>query len=117
MKMNVKEIYELMKKDLSKYQKENGVKLSITKKDYKSITICLMSAKQEVANEKVSSVNHYYIDRDDRLTEYGQKVLQDIVDIAFKNHWDESDLQTDYHHSAFYFHLSVGKWDKPFEIK
>lgn len=28
--------------------------------------------------------------------------------------FDESDAQTDYFHTAFYTHLSIGKWDKDY---
>jgi len=29
--------------------------------------------------------------------------------------FDESDAMTDYFHTAFYTHLSIGKWDKDYE--
>ena len=29
--------------------------------------------------------------------------------------FDHSDAMTDYFHTAFYTHLSVGQWDKPYE--
>ena len=31
-----------------------------------------------------------------------------------KVYFDESDAQTDYFHTAFYTHLSIGKWDKDY---
>jgi hypothetical protein len=31
-----------------------------------------------------------------------------------KQYFDESDAQTDYFHTAFYTHLSIGKWDKDY---
>ena len=30
--------------------------------------------------------------------------------------FDESDAQTDYFHTAFYTHLSIGSWDKPYTV-
>lgn len=31
--------------------------------------------------------------------------------------FDESDAMTDYFHTAYYFHIEIGKWDKHFKIK
>jgi hypothetical protein len=31
-----------------------------------------------------------------------------------KQYFDESDAMTDYFHTAFYTHLSIGKWDKDY---
>ena len=31
-----------------------------------------------------------------------------------KQYFDESDAQTDYFHTAFYTHLSIGKWDQDY---
>jgi hypothetical protein len=33
-----------------------------------------------------------------------------------KQYFDESDAQTDYFHTAFYTHLSIGKWDKDYVV-
>lgn len=46
------------------------------------------------------------------LTEAGHNDLMKIVEIAKKEHWDESDISVDYFHTNFYFHISLGKWDK-----
>ena len=32
-------------------------------------------------------------------------------------YFDESDAMIDYFHTAYYFHIEVGKWDKDFKIK
>jgi hypothetical protein len=32
-----------------------------------------------------------------------------------KKYFDESDAMTDYFHTAFYTHLSIGQWDKEYE--
>ena len=31
--------------------------------------------------------------------------------------FDESDIQTDYFHTAYYLHVAIGKWNKPFKVK
>ena len=66
--------------------------------------------------------NHYYAD-----TFYGEengaiiKKVEKIVKTApylegVGDLWfDESDSMTDYFHTAYYFSIHVGKWDKPYQ--
>lgn len=69
-----------------------------------------------------AQVNQYWIDShwtdaEDRM------VLNKINEIMHnapgraggKKFFDHSDAMTDYFHTAFYTHLSVGSWDKPYE--
>jgi len=30
------------------------------------------------------------------------------------DYYDHSDAQTDYFNTAYYYHIHVGKWDKPY---
>ena len=30
--------------------------------------------------------------------------------------FDKSDAMTDYFHTAYYFHLNIGRWDKPYQL-
>jgi len=48
------------------------------------------------------------------LTEYGHDQTKKIVSIVEKYHRDSSDSSIDYFNCNFYFHLNLGKWDKPF---
>lgn len=70
-----------------------------------------------------AQVNQYWIDShwtdaEDRM------VLNKINEIMHnapgradpsRKFFDHSDAMTDYFHTAFYTHLSVGSWDKPYE--
>jgi len=60
------------------------------------------------------SVNHYHLDR--VKNPQHREVFQKIIDIIkTEGEWfDKSDIMTDYFHTAFYFHLSVGTWCKPY---
>lgn len=44
------------------------------------------------------------------------KLMQDILaTIKQAGNWfDKSDLMSDYHHTAFYINITIGKWNKPF---
>lgn len=48
------------------------------------------------------------------LTEAGHSFLKRVVEIADQYNYDDSDSQTDYYSVNFSFHLSLGRWDKPF---
>jgi hypothetical protein len=48
------------------------------------------------------------------LTKWAYDTLRRASEIANRRNWDYSDVQTDYFDNHFVFHLSVGKWNKPF---
>lgn len=68
-------------------------------------------------------INQYWIERNH--TEEHAKIFNKIVEIiktapynagVSRRPWfDESDAMTDYFHTAYYFHLEVGAYDKPYE--
>lgn len=51
------------------------------------------------------------------LTEKAYKLLRKAVKIVESFNYDDSDGMIDYFHTRFYFHLNIGKWDKPFRVK
>jgi hypothetical protein len=69
-----------------------------------------------------AQVNQYWIDSHWTDAEDAM-VLKKINEIMHnapgraggKVFFDESDAMTDYFHTAFYTHLSIGSWDKPYE--
>lgn len=48
------------------------------------------------------------------LTLQGYMFLKRVCQIVEQYHYVDSDIQTDYYNTNFYFHLQLGKWDKPF---
>ena len=48
------------------------------------------------------------------ITEEGNKVLMEIMEIVSKYQWDESNSSIDYFCTNFYLHLGLGKYDKDF---
>ena len=63
------------------------------------------------------SVNRYHMVRNEYLTDAGKELFTKIAEIANQWNWDRSDIQSDYFDVNYYLNLSVGKWDKPFEVK
>lgn len=57
-------------------------------------------------------VNHHWID--DHWTPDSAAILKKASEIIHRDHWDESDSMTDYFHCAFYVHMGIGRWDRPY---
>lgn len=65
-------------------------------------------------NLGVKSINHYYID--ESFSGDVLKMLQEVRAVLFENHWDLSDIQTDYFSCAYYVEMKVGEWNKPYKL-
>ena len=74
-------------------------------------------------NKRYAQVNHYHIPQHFTDLEE-QAALVKINEImhnapgranADRKYFDHSDAMTDYFHTAFYTHLSIGAWDKEYE--
>ena len=61
-------------------------------------------------------INNYYVKEDFHLTEEAKSVINQALNIINSYNFDDSDSQIDYFHTNFYTHMSIGKWDKPFQI-
>lgn len=78
--------------------------------------------KDSFKGRKYCQVNQYWIDSN-WSDEDDKQALLKINEIMHnapgraggKVFFDESDAMTDYFHTAFYTHLSIGQWDKDYE--
>lgn len=71
-------------------------------------------------SRKYLQINHYH------TYNYGsyQQFFDNIVKIiktapalaGGKAYFNESDAMTDYFHVAYYFHINVGAWDRPYQL-
>lgn len=68
-------------------------------------------------NEKGYITIHRNFDRIEGMTEIVKHVINDMNDFMDSYNYDDSDSMIDYFSTNFYTHVSVGKWDKPYEIK
>ena len=62
------------------------------------------------------TINHYYIDS----TYNGMTAdfLKALLAAMRGDEWfDESDIQSDYFHTAHYTSIQIGKWNKPYIVK
>ena len=71
-----------------------------------------------------AQVNHYYIDSHwtDLEARAALTRINEIMHNApgradpARKFFDHSDAMTDYFHTAFYTHLSIGAWDQPYTL-
>jgi Large polyvalent protein associated domain 29 len=116
----------------------DGWKLSVAKSDSNGIDVAILAgpvefvawdfdayarddtartmqeAKERGATRVVTAgqVNEYW--HHEHFTPESSAVLARLIGIVAKEHWDKSDIQTDYFHCAFYMHFQIGRWGKPY---
>jgi hypothetical protein len=88
-------------------------KFSIRKNDYNSMSIYLLSSPVDFGTDR-RQVNHYWIHENYEGEQ--KEILMTIKEIAFKgiNYRETGDYGTQ---PDFYIDLSIGKYDKPYQVK
>jgi hypothetical protein len=88
-----------------------------------SVDVTILKGTANFEGKDYAQVNQYWIDSHWK-DQQDAEVLKDINEImhnapgrqdASRKFFDHSDAQTDYFHTAFYTHLSIGSWNKPYE--
>lgn len=87
-----------------------------------SVDVNILQGTAAFEGKDYAQVNQYWI-KDHWKDEQDQAVLVKINEIMHnapgraggRVYFDESDAMTDYFHTAFYTHLSIGQWDKRYE--
>jgi len=89
-----------------------------------SVDVNILQGTAAFEGKDYQQVNQYWI-KDHWKDEDDQKVLLQINEIMHnapgrrdpsRAYFDESDAMTDYFHTAFYTHLSIGQWDKKYVV-
>lgn len=111
--LKTKEIAKIIKKKFNK----KGFKWSVTS-DYNSIDVILLKAPFDVLVDEVdyNNVNPFYIEDDEKLTDKGKELVQEVVDFANSYNYDDSDPQIDYFDTKFYLDFNVGTYKRPFKV-
>ena len=108
----VKVIREELKKN---FPSRLGWKLSIVRRDYLSLSISIIKAPFELRNDQNNAyeqVNQYWIES--RENKQSIPPLKKIFEIANKNNYNRSDVQSDYFDVGYYLNISIGHFGKPF---
>ena len=131
----VKEIRDSLKRE---FPAKDGWKFSVRREHASSVTVavlagpiefCLytlpdfvdwqgpahMHPERRLTRQTYAQVNQYHYK--ERWDAESEDVFDRMLAIIKKDWWDESDSMTDYFNTAFYFHLNIGKWDKPYEYR
>ena len=87
-------------------------KFSVTRKDYNSISVAIMKGTHDFGTTH-EQVNHYQVAN--HWTGQNREILEQIVNICTMDRHIESE-DADYGSIPnYYLHISIGKWDKPYE--
>lgn len=88
-----------------------------------SVDVTILQGTARFDGNTNSQVNPYWIeqhwkDEQDRaaLTKINEIMHNAPGRAGGKVYFDESDIQSDYFHTAFYTHLSIGQWNKPYAL-
>ena len=104
-------IASAMKPVLKKYK----LKATLSVHNHSSISVNIKSGPIDFGGDNVQ-VNHYWLD--DHYQGIALKALKEIKQaLLVADYFDESDAQTDYFHTAYYYHINVGKWNKPYQLE
>lgn len=96
------------------------------KKDNRSIYITILSGNIKPfkafssAEEKgytASSINQYWIDDEEGLSDAGKDLIKKVKSISNKYNYDNSDIQSDYFDVNFYLKMYIGTREKPYVYK
>ena len=130
---DVKHIRNELKKELPQY------KFSVVRDHHSSVSISLMKGpafndyeyfdryNNTITTANLSDGEHHQINQYHLEDFYGKEnaeILSKIDTISRtapaknggKVWYNDSDIQTDYFDIAYYVHISVGKWNKPYEV-
>lgn len=107
-----KELAPAIKAVLKKY----GMKGSIAINNHSSLVVNLKEGpiNFDMPNG-ATSINTYHIEKFHKGV--AVDFLTELVAAMKGTKWfDDSDIMTDYFHTAYYININVGKWDQPYKL-
>lgn len=83
-----------------------------------TISVALVSGPYEALlnGAKHIQVNNYYVEREDRATEWAKAVMMDVNDFIKSYRFSDCDGMIDYFNVNFWYDLEIGKWNKPYTV-
>jgi hypothetical protein len=121
---------KIIKANLDKVLKPLGIKYSLRVDNHMAINCTIKSGSvdfmrnfTETTGHKFDEhirnhlqVNQYWLD--DHFTGLPREIMKRTVEaLKSADYYDRSDAMIDYFDTAYYIHLNVGSWDKPYELK
>ncbi len=119
-----KELAPKIKAVMKKY----GLKGSIGVNNHSALVIKIKSGKIDFFGNYINSkgegwsenqphhydVNQYHFAKN--YTGDALNAISELLEAANDGNWDRSDSQSDYFDIGWYVYLSIGTWDKPYEL-
>lgn len=116
-----KELATALRERVKPINKKFGMKTSVSR-DNGRLTLRVISGKLELPEQYI--VNPYYTldnSRNDWICARNEpsvftpeqvEYLNALREALMHDHWDKSDIMSDYFSCAFYPYLEIGRWDK-----
>jgi len=88
-----------------------------------SVDVTILQGKAKFEGKDYAQVNQYWIN--DHWKDAEDAAVLNMINEIMHNapgraggkvFFDHSDAMTDYFHTAFYTHLSIGSWDKKYQL-
>jgi len=123
-----KEVIDKARAALSVLNKKYGMKTSVAGLHDSTLSITISSGVIDFDWQIIKAlgpgkhelgrfgINHYH-PCDNVFCGRALEYLDAVVAIAMVDHWDKSDIQTDYFNCSFYVSVNIGKWNKPYICK
>lgn len=100
--------------------KKYGVKATLSVENKSTIYLNIKSSKFDFMNQagydgKYMQINPYYYDKQFKgeCLDFLKEAYQALMSAGW---YDKSDSQSDYFHTAYYYYINVGQWNKPYEL-
>ena len=95
-----------------------AIKFSVVRRNYSAVNVTILKSPYDFRPDSLKdreylSVNSYW------FQDHGYKhpdILNRIIEIANEGNHNNSDVMTDYFDVGWYFDLSLGQWNKPFQV-
>lgn len=97
-------------------------KFSVTGGGTSAITVSLMAGSVDLSNDAPTGhtqLNPYWLQHTNNEELYRKILATTMHALAEAGNvfFDDSDAQVDYFHTAYYYYLNIGKWNKPYQFK
>jgi len=123
---------KIIKANLDKVLKPLGIKYSLRVDNHMAIQCTIRSGSVDfIQNMKdmlkgdqfrlttdrgYIQVNPYWYN--EHFTGDARTIINDVIDgLKSADYYDRSDAQVDYFDTAYYMHLNIGDWDKPYKLE
>lgn len=122
---------KIIKANLDKVLKPLGIKYGLTVRDNMSINCTIKSGSVDFIGNMLErtgdkfklhtdcgyvQVNPYWYS--EHFTGEAERIINQVIEaLKSADYYDRSDSMIDYFDTAYYMHLNIGAWDKPYELK